>query len=392
MNWRELILGPAYLYHHRLIKESYTWSQSDIIRFLERKKKQFQNENDYTISSKADILKAPKQYELKNHLTKEVTTGGTSGEPFQFKIDLFSRRQKERAYIHDIWRTVGYKPFSLRVIIRGNINKKLISYNMIENAYIINPSLLRPNRKSEVKSFLHTLPPFYIHCYPSSLLRFIDYIGYNYFRDLKACGILAGSETFPKNQMDWFRNTLGLEIAHWYGHSEYAVLAKYCTECRGFHFYPTYGLAEFEPNNNGTKSIIATSYNILGTRFIRYNTGDLVKLDSITCKSCLFPRVASIIGREQETIIDKYRQSHAFGPLLFGIHGNFWKIITDVQFIQDSPGIVMIMLVGVRDKNKSWIEKYLKNRFALMECKFFYVDKISKTKRGKHKYFINKMI
>ncbi|GAI77611.1 unnamed protein product, partial [marine sediment metagenome] len=70
---------------------------------------------------------------------------------------------------------------------------------------------------------------------------------------------MAGSEAFPVEQMKNFINNFNIKIAHWYGHSEYAILAKFCITCSGFHFYPTYGLAEFVEDSDGNYMIIATS-------------------------------------------------------------------------------------------------------------------------------------
>ena len=40
-------------------------------------------------------------------LTHTVRTGGTSGQPLRFTADTFARRQKERAYLFDIWSHIG---------------------------------------------------------------------------------------------------------------------------------------------------------------------------------------------------------------------------------------------------------------------------------------------
>ena len=218
----------------------------------------------------------------------------------------------------------------------------------------------------------------------------IGFIGEDNFSRLKIRGILAGSEVFPKGQMEWLRTRFGIDIAHWYGHSEYAILAKYCFNCDGFHFYPTYGLAEFQRDeNNDLYRIIATSYNRIGTKFLRYDTDDFAVIDDTQCDKCAFPRVASVIGRTQEYFIDKHGQIQAFGPYLFGIHGEFWTKIQAIQFIQHSPGYMKIFISGVKNGNKAWIEKFLSDRFDSVQTDFFYVDRIEKTRLMKHRYYIN---
>ena len=56
-------------------------------------------------------------------------------------------------------------------------------------------------------------------------MTFIDLIGEDLFRSLPVRGVMAGSEAFPVGQMAYFEQDFGIQVAHWYGHSEYAVLA-----------------------------------------------------------------------------------------------------------------------------------------------------------------------
>jgi len=391
-NWRELLLGPSYFYHKKLINNSYGWDEREIGSYLLSKRERICGEP--RIITKRELQsKRNNNSIIQKLLTKNVTTGGTTGTPFEFKQDYLFTRQKERAYIFDIWSTVDYKPFDLRVIIRGNISEDLIQYNRFENAFVISPNKLLAANKSKVFDFLSSLKPFFLHVYPSSLLRFIDYIGKSNFEKLAVLGIMAGSEVFPKGQMEWVIDSFNVKIAHWYGHSEYAVLAKYCHSCNGFHFYPTYGLAEFvKDQKSGLSKIIATSYNHIGTKFVRYDTEDLAIINSKKCDKCVFPRVESIVGREQEYFIDKFGQTQAFGPFLFGIHGEFWTKIQDIQFMQASLGKMEAFIVCSGNKSRIWIEKYISRRFALVDLSFHYVDRIEKTNHMKHKYYINNIV
>ena len=200
---------------------------------------------------------------------------------------------------------------------------------------------------------------------------------------------MAGSEAFPPGQMKKTQEALNCPICHWYGHSEYAVLGKYCSNCNGFHFYPTYGLAEFERTDHGYHEIIATSFRRLGTRFIRYRTDDLALITDTVCSASQFTRVDSILGRSQEFFIDSDGTKRAFGPFLFGIHGEFWEWIQDIQFIQHCPGSLVCRVVLKYQKQKANLEDFLRNRFGSVNVEFDYVESISKTPRGKHRYFVS---
>src|SRR5690606_33722048 len=192
-------------------------------------------------------------------LTKLMRTGGTTASPFTFYMDTLFRRQKERAYLFDAWSRAGFSPFDLRVVYRGNVGDRLISYNLLEHCYVISPSLLSRANAPAVAAFLRGLPPFFLHVSPSSLVAFIALIGEEQARSLPVRGVLAGSESFPPRQMEEISTRFGWSIAHWYGHAEYAAFAYHCRDCGGFHFYPTYGLTELMNGPEDAASIVATS-------------------------------------------------------------------------------------------------------------------------------------
>jgi phenylacetate-CoA ligase len=393
--WRTALLGPAYFQHRRLIESSKTWSEASIESYQhDQVQKLFRRFGDVirTKQHYRDRLAEYSDWALPG-LTQRVTTGGTTGFPFAFYRDLFASRQKERAYIFDVCAEVGYRPFDRRVVYRGNVSSELITYNRFENTYSISPAQLTlDNRKSLVR-FLRGLGGFHLHVYPSSLLSLVELLGEDQFRSLGVKGVLASSEAFPADQMQAFEQRFEVPIAYWYGHSEYATLARYCRHCGGFHFYPTYGYTEFLDAGDGLHHIIATSFNRIGTRFIRYDTGDVARLSSRVC-TYPFQRVDSIVGRVQDYFIASDGSRRAFGPFLFGIHNQFWSLITSVQFYQKEPGVLGVRIVirsGASKEQQAWLRDFLIARFELVELKFELVDSIAPTPAGKHRYFINEL-
>lgn len=389
--WRELLLGPAYWWHKVLIERSRRWDEGRQRAYQFRKVLPlFRRYGDTDVRSKAHYRQHQARY---NRFcipgpTKVMRTGGTAGEPFVFYMDTFARRQKERAYLFDIWAAAGYRPFDLRVVYRGNIGSDLISYSWIENAYVISPSQLTPQNSGQVVEFLKGTRPFFLHVYPSSLFSFIELVGEKNFRELPIRGVLAGSEVFPTAQRNAFEEKFDLPVAHWYGHSEYAVLAKQCRECDGFHFYPTYGYPELVPDETSSQRIVATSFNAIGTRFVRYDTGDLATPADGRCSAPFFS-VAAVQGREQEYFIDRAGQRRAFGPYLFGIHDEFWDRVSAIQFLQQQPGRLDVRLTLKSSGHRVWLEAYLQQRFAVCDLGFEYVSEIPKTKAGKHRYYLS---
>jgi phenylacetate-CoA ligase len=237
---------------------------------------------------------------------------------------------------------------------------------------------------------VRTLPPFFLHVYPSSLFPFTELVGADLFRSLPVRGVLAGSEGFPPGQKEKFEEEFGIRIAHWYGHSEYAVLAYHCRDCGGFHFYPTYGQVELIPSDTeGCQRIIASSFNRIGTQFVRYDTGDLAIVSDGNCIADNFPRVSAIVGRQQETILDGSGRRWPAGVYIFGLHGEFWDQMHDFQFVQERPGHLLVRVVPSAGANKDLIERTLKSRMRMMTLDFEYMSAIERTENGKRRYLVN---
>jgi phenylacetate-CoA ligase len=221
---------------------------------------------------------------------------------------------------------------------------------------------------------------------------FIDLVGEAAFRSLPIRGVLAGSETFPAGELARFEQEFRIRTAHWYGHSEYAALAYQCRECGGFHFYPTYGKVELLPSDidDDVRRIIASSFNQLGTQFVRYDTGDIALIADGSCTNA-FLRAAAIIGRSQETFVDGAGRNRALGCYVFGIHGSFWDQLRDLQFFQATPGRLGVRVVPTPQFDRQLIQETLRRRLPMVELEFEYVPLIERIPSGKRRYFVDEL-
>src|SRR5215472_10463046 len=138
---RESLLGPSYFYHRRLIKESRSWSADRIREYQGERFQRLISRYGDQVTQKEDYRQYPSRYIRWDLplLTHTVRTGGTSGQPLRFTADTFARRQKERAYLFDIWSKVGYQPYDLRVRYAGDIHGGMLRYNRFENVWIVSP-------------------------------------------------------------------------------------------------------------------------------------------------------------------------------------------------------------------------------------------------------------
>jgi len=389
---REGLLGPSYVYHRRLIEESKSWSPEEIQEYQETRFRPLIGRYGDEVRQKEDYRQSLRRYSRWDVplLTHTVRTGGTSGQPLRFRADTFARRQKERAYLFDIWSHIGYAPHDLRVCYRGEVHDDLVRFNRLENVWLVSPSATLEQDLGQLRQWIRTLPPFFLHVYASSLVTFIDLVGEGLFRSLPIRGVLAGSEAFPVGEQARFEQEFGIQVAHWYGHSEYAALAYCCRKCHGFHFYPTYGRVELlASETEGCRRIVASSFNRIGTQFVRYDTGDLAVPPSGNCAADHFPRAGDIVGRSQETFIDRAGRRRALGPYLFGIHGPFWDQIRDLQVVQDEPGLLRVRLVTKPAADRTLIQRTLERRMPMAGLEFEYVRAIERSPNGKRRYFVD---
>ncbi|MBN1355795.1 hypothetical protein JXA40_05935 [bacterium] len=389
---REWLLGPAYFHHRRLIEESKKWDAERIRNWQRKHLSPLLTRYSDAVRDKSEYRENPDRFTrwCLPGFTVIGRTGGTTALPLSFRMDRFARRQKERAYIFDIWSEAGYRPFDNLVVFRGKTGRGLITYNRRENTWILSPSKLTPQTGAAALRALNRIGPFFLNVFPSTLFILIDLLGADAFGSLPIRGVLAGSEMFPQSQMRSFSDRFGFPLIHWYGHSEYAALAKYCPECSGFHFYPTYGYTEFLPldGDESRVRIVATSFNRIGTQFVRYDTGDLARPSSRTCTRP-FERVDAIEGRIQEYFVDRNGVNRSMVTFLFAIHNRFWDILREIQFIQRMPGRLTVRTILKDPEEQAWLEKFLRERFEPVDLDFEYPETIARTATGKLRYFIS---
>ena len=391
---RESILGPSYFYHRRIIERSKNWTASDIRQYQEKRYRALAKRYGAEVTQKSDYQRNLRHYTRWDApmLTRTVLTGGTSGQPLRFKADILARRQKERAYLFDIWSTAGYQPHDLRVVFRGgSVHQKMLHFDALENAWIISPSATGERQLDALRTWILSLEPFFLHVYPSSLYTLIDLLGEDVFRAAPIRGILAGSEPFSAGERERLERVFSIQIAHWYGHSEYAALAHSCRQCAGFHFYPTYGyveLLQLPPETDGLAHIVATSFNRVGTQFMRYDTGDLADVGAGKCSSA-FLRAANIVGRSHEFFVDRAGRKRSLLGHVFGIHGSFWGEIQDLQFVQEQAGALRVRAVPISGANTGLVERTLRRSLPMVELEFEYVPVIRRAANGKRRYLIS---
>lgn len=160
----------------------------------------------------------------------------------------------------------------------------------------------------------------------------------------------------------------------------------------GFHFYPTYGYVELLPSEiEGCQRVVASSFNRLGTQFVRYDTGDLAVNPVGSCATNNFPRASAIVGRSQETFLDTSGRRRSLFGYAFGDldHGAFWDQIRDIQFVQDKAGFLLVRMVTNPNAERKQIQRTFEQRIPMAKLEFEYVSVIERSPSGKRRYFVD---
>ena len=310
-----------------------------------------------------------------------MTTGGSSGVPVSFFLHKGISRPKEQAYLEATWSRAGYRPGDRVAVIRGGVTSgrvdgRISTFDATRNWLVLSSYHLTPQRLPEYVAELNRFRPQHLHAYPSAALMLMQMGVRLHF---KLTALLCGSEKLSKETQRQLEDHFEAPVMHWYGHSERAVLAAQRSGSSVLHFWPAYGFVEFgEPDSDGNREIIATSFHNHVMPLIRYRTGDLWSADG------------HVIGRDYEFLIS--RTGRRISLTAMNMHDDLFDGLQAVQFHQQQPGEVECYLQTTpswsRDRETiihAGLKRKLGDDFTLT---LRVVDDIEKTSAGKHRWLV----
>jgi len=332
-----------------------------------------------------------------------VTTGGSTGIPFGFYRDKLSFSKELASKAHQYHR-IGWKEGDRQLVFRGlaiksrNRMQFYPRFNELRcSSYYLVPEWMEAYRK---RAFEYQ--PNWVKCYPSSGYIFASFLkdSGRPFPPIK--GVLCASENLYDFQKERLREVFNARVFSHYGHYEMAVLAGFCEYEDTYHVLPQYGYAELlgtqgrrvnAPGERG--EIIATSFIMNGTPFVRYRTRDFATLKSKGCSSCGRPYTVweRIDGRLQEFLITS--TGRPISMTAINMHDDIFDHIRQFQFFQEEKGKVTFKYVPketccpdvVQDMKRRLMVKLGDDVDLGMEQ----VPAIPLTARGKHRFLIQKL-
>jgi phenylacetate-CoA ligase len=332
-----------------------------------------------------------------------VTTGGSTGIPTGMYRDprAFPRELASKAHQYH---RVGWHEGARQIVFRGlKIDTEdhmefVPDFNELRcSSYHFTPEWMEIYRQKAWE-----YKPEWIRCYPSSCYIFARFLKETGRPFPKIKGILCASENLYDFQKDLFKEVFDCRVFSHYGHYEQAALAGYCEHEDTYHVLPQYGFVELIDHNGDQVTtpgqigeIVATSFIMHATPFIRYRTHDLATFKSSECTSCRRPYQVwdKIEGRLQEFIVTNNNRYISMTAINF--HDKIFDNIQQFQFLQKDKGRVIFQYISRKELSITEVNKIQVGLLAKfgddVDLKMKAVDNIPVTRRGKHRFLLQSL-
>jgi phenylacetate-CoA ligase len=332
-----------------------------------------------------------------------VTTGGSTGIPMGLYRDQASFARELASKAHQ-YNRIGWKEGDRQIVFRGLPVDSPDGMEFVEelqelrcSTYEFVPDVMEGYRRRAVE-----YQPEWMRCYPSAGYMFATFLEENCGEFPKLKGILCASEMLFEWQKEKLETVFGCRVFSHYGHYEMAALAGFCEYNDLYHVLPQYGFVELiddrghRINTPGEKGeIVATSFIMRATPFIRYQTGDEAIYYGEGCPDCGRPYQLweRIEGRRQEMIVG--RDGRMVSMTMLNMHDDIYDGLRQYQFHQSERGVVTLRYVprgGVGgpelERVRAGLIRKLGDNFVL---EFEEVERIEPTKRGKHRSLVQEL-
>lgn len=317
----------------------------------------------------------------------EMKTSGTSGQ--SLKIPLSKKMYQKKFAAYDAFRELNEmclkEPnanFFGRTIFP--VKKKVAPfwlYSSFSKQLVLSQYHLNENTVNDYLDALSKYGIKWIHGYPSFLNLFSELLIEGGLvekcRDLKISKISTGSETLLSFQKQNIEKVFGCEVLDFYGQGEnVAHIFSYNNE---LYVDKTFSYVEFVHYKDDLFHIIGTQVDNECLPFIRYNTGDLARINDQG-------KIIEIIGRIEDYIYLKddtkiSRLDHIFKSV---------KNLREAKIIQEHKGSAKFL---INPTNNFTDKDYKELRESIMSKLgndfIFKIEKTShipKTKMGKLKF------
>lgn len=331
--------------------------------------------------------------------TMKQSSSGSTGEP------LFYITTKE-AYSMNIaanlrgWYWMGYRLGDKYIKLSQNPRKaplKRLQDFFSNNLYLATNPLVDKNFEFILQQ-IEKFEPKIIRCYPDPLLMLARYKRERKnFTFTPHAITTTGNTLFPETRKE-IEEAFGCKIFDSYS-SEGNSNVFECPTHTGYHSAEEYGISEVidqegNPVSNGIGKLISTDLWNLAHPFIRYDTQDLVEIDSGPCacgRSHL--KIKRIIGRDNDILRmpnGRYFIVHNFTGFFQTDLPELRRSVDQFQVVKSDEKVIFRLVVNssYNDEIGVFIRRHWMKEFDF-NVEIEVVDEILPSKNGKRKFIIN---
>ncbi|MDD4436545.1 MAG: phenylacetate--CoA ligase family protein [Tissierellia bacterium] len=288
-----------------------------------------------------------------------LTTSGSTGEPTGFYVQKESP-MREWVYVLHMFREFDYGPKSSKLVMRGKIfwaqrvRNQNWQWDAFKRELSINIFDMTPENMEQYCSAIEKYKPDIAFGYMSAMYTLCKYIKSRHGglrHQFK--GFMGISETILPEQREFVENTINARVFSFYGMSERVIIAGECKNSTEYHIEPLYGIAELvdskgkvitQPGVDG--ELVGTSLLNYAMPLIRYKTGDIScwsERENCEC-GCGKKRLKYILGRKKNDVLINC-DGGVISMASLEIHSKIYDYMARYQFLQETPGIVIIKAV-----------------------------------------------
>ncbi|TDM20843.1 phenylacetate--CoA ligase family protein [Macrococcoides canis] len=328
-------------------------------------------------------------YSNKNHAYKISKSGGSTGEPFEFRLGLEDAAWS-RALLFNGFNYAGYKFGDKILTIAGGslvnknstVKQKLMNY--VLNNSTIGTLILDERNYNIIINKINKERPKFIRGYASSIYlvsKYIDDHNLKIYRYPNA--IFTTSETLEDYQRKLIEEVFKCKVFDQYGLNDSGASAFQYDENKYLIDYERSYIEFIEDDFN--HRIISTSYSNDALYFIRYDTGDNIILENEKKFNKLV--ASKILGRASESLsINNIDISvPRLTILLAELSAERYQIIKNENKLQFKyTGLLT-------KKDEEFVQDLFQGFYGDISIEFIKIDNkdFLLTKNGKHKYIVD---
>lgn len=328
-------------------------------------------------------------------------TGGSTGKALDFYLSS-KMMLMEEVFVQRHWRWAGFGPRDRVATARGQILTENLSevapFRRFGNNLLLSSFHFSDQSLPIYSELIRSFRPKAFRLYPSGLFILTRYFKNHRLGPVPSLkSIITSSETLSDEVRQEAQEFWGVPVFDWYGLMEKAAAVGQC-EYGGYHMIEDYAYHELIPAGVPNHyRLIATSLHNEAMPFIRYDTKDIVVVDSnngagqpCACGR-VFRRITAIDGRIEGIVVTRDRRLVGRLDAAF----KYSPGLKLAQIIQHEPGSIQVNIVreerfDFSDLNR--LTRELKLRLGEeIDIKYTFVEDIPRTPTGKIRFVVSEV-